>query len=50
MSLDKKRHLVHRESSPLSIVRQCEILEIHRSGIYFKPLLRWICNPAFFFT
>jgi hypothetical protein len=38
MSLDKKRHLVHRESSPLSFVRQCEILEIHRFGIYFKPL------------
>lgn len=37
MSLDKKRHLVHSGGSPLSIVRQCEILEIHRSGIYFKP-------------
>ena len=37
MSLDKKRHLVHRENSPLSIVKQCELLEIHLSGIYFKP-------------
>lgn len=37
MSLDKRRHLVQRENSSLSVVRQCEILEIHRSGIYFKP-------------
>lgn len=37
MSLDQKRHLVHRENSLLSIVQQCEVLEIHRSGIYFKP-------------
>lgn len=37
MSLDQRRHLVHRENSSLSIVRQCEVLEIHRSGIYFKP-------------
>ena len=44
MSLDKKRHLVHRESSPLSIVRQCEILEIHRSGIYFKPKHESVLN------
>jgi putative transposase len=37
MSLDRKRHLILRENSPLSVVRQCEILKIHRSGIYFKP-------------
>jgi putative transposase len=37
MSLDQKRHLVHRENSLLSIVQQCEVLDIHRSGIYFKP-------------
>jgi putative transposase len=44
MSLDRKRHLVHRESSSLSIVRQCAILEIHRSGIYFKPKLEKTLN------
>ena len=44
MSLDKKRHLVHRENSPLSIVKQCELLEIHRSGIYFKPKLKSLLN------
>ncbi len=37
MSLDQKRHLVNRENSSLSIVQQCEVLDIHRSGIYFKP-------------
>jgi transposase-like protein len=37
MSLDKKRHLVHRENSAISIVKQCELIEIHRSEIYFKP-------------
>jgi putative transposase len=36
MSLDKKRHFVHLESSPLSIVLQYEILEMHGSGIYFS--------------
>ncbi len=44
MSLDKKRHLVHRENSPLSIVKQCELLEIHRFGIYFKPKLESLLN------
>lgn len=44
MSLDRKRHLVQRENSPLSVVRQCEILEIHRSGIYFKPKMESILN------
>ena len=44
MSLDKKRHLVHRENSPLSIVKQCELLEIHRSGLYFKPKLESLLN------
>jgi putative transposase len=37
MSLDRKRHLVHRENSKLSIVGLCEVLNIHCSGIYFKP-------------
>ena len=37
MSLDQKRHLVSRENASMSIVKQCELLEIHRSGIHFKP-------------
>jgi putative transposase len=37
MSLDQKRHLIRRENTALSIVKQCDLLDIHRSGIYFKP-------------
>jgi putative transposase len=36
--------LFHRDNSPLSIVRQYEILEIHRSGNYFKPKHESILN------
>jgi len=44
MSLDQKRHLVSRENAPMSILKQCELLEIHRSGIYYKPKLESILN------
>lgn len=44
MSLDQKRHLVSRENTQMSIVKQCELLEIHRSGIYFKPKLESALN------
>lgn len=44
MSLDQKRHLVSRENASMSIVKQCELLEIHRSGIYFKPKLESALN------
>ena len=44
MSLDQKRHLVHRENSRLSIVKQCDLLEIHRSGIYFKQKFENLLN------
>ena len=37
MSLERKRNLVHTDHSSISIVQQCEVLGIHRSGIYFKP-------------
>jgi hypothetical protein len=36
MRLDQKRNLVHRENSRLNIVKQCDLLKIHRSKIYFK--------------
>jgi putative transposase len=44
MSLDQKRHLVNRENGSLSIVKQCELLEINRSGIYFKPKSESLLN------
>lgn len=39
MSKSKKerRELVRKESK-LSVVRQCELLEIHRSGVYYEPM------------
>lgn len=43
MSRDERRHLVSSESK-MSIVRQCEVLEIHRSGIYFKPKQESVLN------
>lgn len=35
-SVQQRREHVDKECS-LSIVRQCELLEIHRSGLYYKP-------------
>src|SRR5690606_20715327 len=35
-SVKERRELVKR-SCRLSVVRQCELLEIHRSGIYYQP-------------
>jgi putative transposase len=39
MSKSKKerRNLVVKQESELSVVRQCELLEIHRSGVYYQP-------------
>ncbi len=38
MSKSKKerKKLVTKESK-LSVVRQCELLDIHRSGVYYEP-------------
>ena len=44
MSLDQKRHLVHRENSRLSIVKQYGLLEIHRPEIYFKRKFESLLN------
>jgi putative transposase len=29
--------MIDKDSKELSVVRQCEVLEIHRSGFYYKP-------------
>lgn len=36
LSVDKRRRLVAPDAS-LSIVRQCELLDINRAGIYYEP-------------
>ena len=37
MTLEQRRALIEPEFRELSIVRQCEVLDIHRSGFYYKP-------------
>jgi putative transposase len=37
MTLEQRRALVEPGLPELSIVRQCEVLEIHRSGFYYTP-------------
>ena len=37
MSLEERRGLLDPEVSDLSIVKQCDVLEIHRSGFYYAP-------------
>ena len=37
MSIEKRRNLVDRQYSDLSLVGQCRLLGIHRSGLYYEP-------------
>lgn len=37
MSLYQKRKMVDPELKTLSVYQQCELLNIHRSGLYYKP-------------
>jgi len=37
MPLQQRRNMVSRDHVSLSILRQCEVLDIHRSGIYYQP-------------
>jgi putative transposase len=36
-NLSERRELVEREHAKLSIVQQCLLLSIHRSGLYYQP-------------
>ena len=36
--LSERRSKIDQEHSVLSITRQCEALQIHRSGLYYKPV------------
>jgi putative transposase len=42
MTLEQRRALIDPAQAELSIVRQCEVLEIHRSGLYYTP--RPVCE------
>lgn len=36
-SIQQRRTQIDKGNSKLSVVKQCDILEIHRSGLYYKP-------------
>jgi putative transposase len=38
MSVERRRHLVDADHHALSIVRQCELLSMSRSGFYYQPV------------
>jgi len=38
MSLDRRRELIDRAHPALSIVHQCELMSIGRSGLYHQPV------------
>lgn len=35
--LEEKRTMIDKDHPKLSVTRQCELLSIHRSGLYYKP-------------
>ena len=37
MSLAQRRQMVDREHPSLSIARQCALLGVSRSGLYYRP-------------
>ena len=37
MSVERRRQMVEAQHPRLSVVRQCELLSISRSGFYYQP-------------
>jgi len=37
LSIERRREVVNRQHPSLSIVRQCSLLDISRSGLYYQP-------------
>ena len=37
MSIERRRQMIEPEHAELSIVRQCELVSISRSGFYHRP-------------
>ena len=46
MSLDRRRELVDPTHPALSVVRQCELMSISRSGFYYQPVGETPANLA----
>ena len=38
MSLEQRRHLIDPGHPTLSVVRQCRLVAINRSGFYYQPV------------
>jgi len=38
MSLERRRQMIEPDHPALSIVRQCELVSISRSGFYYQPV------------
>jgi putative transposase len=38
MSLERRRQMIEPEHPQLSVVRQCELVSISRSGFYYRPV------------
>lgn len=38
MSVEEKRHLINKSNTMLSIRKQCELIELHRSNLYYEPV------------
>ena len=35
--MEERRQMIDKQESSLSIARQCELVKVHRSGLYYKP-------------
>jgi len=46
MSLDRRRQMIDRDRPMLSVVRQCELVSINRSGLYHEPVGETALNFA----
>jgi putative transposase len=46
MSLDRRRQMVDQDHPVLSIIRQCELVLVNRSGLYHKPAGETALNLA----
>ena len=46
MSLDRRREVIDPAHPALSVVRQCELVSISRSGFYYQPVGETPANLA----
>jgi putative transposase len=46
MNLDRRREVIDPAHPALSIVRQCELVSISRSGFYYQPVGETPANLA----